>query len=116
MKKTTSLLLAAMVAGSVFTTSAMASDGDNAKKGQKFYLKKLKVCKKDGLKNGAVFATKHDRKEWASFKESNKLQDEWKKICPHGEKKINKMKPKHVNSLYDFVWKYASDGEVPSCG
>jgi len=112
MKKTTSLLLAAMVAGSVFTTSAMA----DAKHGQKYYLKKLKVCKKDGLKNGAVFATKHDRKGWASIKDSGKLQDEWKTICPHGEKKINKMKPKDVNNLYDFVWKYASDGEVPSCG
>ena len=112
MKKTTSLLLAAMVAGSVFTTSAMA----DAKKGQKFYLKKLKVCKKDGLKNGAVFATKHSRQEWASIKESGKVQDEWKSICPHGEKKIKKMKEKDINNLYDFVWKYASDGEVPSCG
>jgi len=112
MKKTTSLLLAAMVAGSVFTTSAMA----DAKKGQKFYLKKLKVCKKDGLKNGAVFATKHDRKTWADLKESNGLTAEWKTICPSGAKKIDKMKDKDVTDLYDFVWKYASDGEVPSCG
>jgi len=112
MKKTTSLLLAAMVAGSVFATGAMA----DAKKGQKFYLKKLKVCKKDGLKNGAVFATKHSRQEWASIKDSGKVQDEWKTICPHGEKKIKKMKEKDINNLYDFVWKYASDGEVPSCG
>ncbi|MDQ7067185.1 MAG: cytochrome C [Sulfurimonas sp.] len=112
MKKTTSLLLAAMVAGSVFTTSAMA----DAKKGQKYYLKKLKVCKKDGLKNGAVFATKHSRQEWARIKESGKLTDEWKSICPHGVKKIDKMKEKDINNLYDFVWKYASDGEVPSCG
>ena len=112
MKKTTSLLLAAMVAGSVLSTSAMA----DAKKGQKYYLKKLKVCKKDGLKNGAVFATKHDRKTWASIKEAGTLSDEWKKICPHGTKKINKMKPKNINDLYDFVWKFASDGETPSCG
>ena len=112
MKKTTSLLLAAMVAGSVFTTSAMA----DAKKGQKYYLKKLKVCKKDGLKNGAVFATKHSRQEWASIKDAGKLTDEWKTICPHGEKKINKMKEKDIKNLYDFVWKFASDGEVPSCG
>ena len=112
MKKTTSLLLAAMVAGSLFTTSAMA----DAKKGQKFYLKKLKVCKKDGLKNGAVFATKHSRQEWAALKESGKVQDEWKVICPHGVKKIKKMKAKDINNLYDFVWKYASDGETPSCG
>ena len=111
MKKST-LLLAALVAGTMLTTSAMA----DAKHGQKFYLKKLKVCKKDGLKNGAVFATKHDRKGWASLKDSDKLQDEWKTICPHGVKKISKMKAKDINNLYDFVWKYASDGEVPSCG
>ncbi|SFV63205.1 hypothetical protein MNB_SM-4-85 [hydrothermal vent metagenome] len=111
MKKST-LLLAALVATTMLSTSAMA----DAKKGQKYYLKKLKVCKKDGLKNGAVFATKHSRAEWAKLKDSSKLQDEWKSICAHGEKKINKMKPKDINNLYDFVWKYASDGEVPSCG
>ncbi|MEN4046827.1 MULTISPECIES: cytochrome C [Sulfurimonas] len=112
MKKMTSLLLAAAVAGSVFTTSATA----DASKGQRFYLKKLKICKKDGLKNGAVFAIKHDRKGWASLKESGKLQEEWMKICPHGVKKIKKMKEKDVKNLYDFVWKYAADGEVPTCG
>jgi len=112
MKKTTSLLLAAMVAGSVFATAATA----DANRGQKFYLKKLKVCKKDGLKNGAVFAAKHDRNGWASLKEDGKLQNEWMTICPHGEKKIKKMKEKDIKNLYDFVWKYASDGEVPSCG
>ena len=112
MRKSTSLLLAAMVAGSVFSTSAMA----DAKKGQKYYLKKLKVCKKDGLKNGAVFATKHDRKSWEELKAADKLMSEWKTICPSGVKKFDKMKEKHINNLYDFVWKYASDGETPSCG
>lgn len=112
MTKTTSLLLAALVAGSVFSTSAMA----DAKKGQKYYLKKLKACKKDGLKNGATFATKHDRASWASHKDAGTLKTEWTAICPHGEKKFKKMKDKDVTNLYDFVWKYASDGEVPSCG
>ena len=112
MKKTTSLLLAALVAGSVFSTSAMA----DAKKGQKYYLKKLKACKKDGLKNGALFAVKHDRAGWEKVKADNTLKAEWSKICPHGEKKFNKMKEKDVTNLYDFVWKFASDGEVPSCG
>jgi len=119
MKKTTSLLLSALVAGSMFTTSVAAGEEyvpAQAKKGQKFYLKKLKVCKKDGLKNGAVFATKHSRSEWAGFKEADSLKTEWKSICPHGKKKINKMKDKDVTKLYDFVWKYASDGDTPSCG
>lgn len=112
MKKLTSLLLAGMVAGSLFSTAAIA----DASKGQRFYLKKLKICKKDGLKNGAVFAIKHDRRGWAFLKEEGKLQEEWMKICPHGTKKIKKMREKDVKNLYDFVWKYASDGEVPTCG
>lgn len=112
MKKTTSLLLAAVLAGSVFTTNAMA----DAKKGQKLYLKKLKVCQKDGLKNGAVFATKHDRAAWATLKDNGGLLGEWKTLCPSGAKKFDKLKEKDVTDLYDFVWKYASDGDVPSCG
>ncbi len=113
MKKTTSLLLAAMIAGSVFTTSAVA----DASRGKIFYMKKLKhVCKKDGLKNGAVFAIKHDRRSWETISKSGKLQSEWTKICPHAAKKVKKMREKDVKNLYDFVWKYASDGETPSCG
>lgn len=112
MKKTTSLLLAALVAGSVFSTSAMA----DAKKGQKFYLKKLKACKKDGLKTGHDFALKNDRAGWAKIKADGTLVDTWITNCPSGAKKIKKMKEKDVTNLYDFVWKYASDGEQPSCG
>jgi len=107
------IIISAIIGISLLSgTSLMA----NAKKGQKFYLKKLKVCKKDGLKNGAVFATKHSRKEWENLKKENSLQKEWLNICSHGEKKINKMKEKDIKNLYDFVWKFASDGEVPSCG
>ena len=112
MKKTTSLLLAALVASSMFSTSAMA----DAKKGQKYYLKKLKACKKDGLKNGALFAVKHSRAEWEKVKADDTLVAEFTTICPHGEKKFKKMKDKDVTNLYDFVWKFASDGDVPSCG
>ena len=106
------IVLASIVMVALSATVASA----DAKKGQKYYLKKLKVCKKDGLKNGAVFATKHDRKTWASLKESGKLMDDWKTICPSGVKKLKKMREKDITNLYDFVWKYASDGDVPSCG
>ena len=112
MKKTTSLLLAAMVAGSLFATNAMA----DAKAGQKYYLKKLKVCEKDGLKTGGNFATKHDRDTWAEKKDGGELVDAWKEICPSGDAKFDKMKPADIQDLYDFCWQYASDGDVPSCG
>ncbi|MDQ7062371.1 MAG: hypothetical protein Q9M43_15135 [Sulfurimonas sp.] len=42
MTKMSSLLLAAFVASTMFTTTVSA----DAKKGQKYYLKKLKACKK----------------------------------------------------------------------
>ena len=112
MKKTTSLVLAAVVASSLFSTTVMA----DAKKGQKFYLKKLKACKKDGLKTGHDFALKNDRAGWAKIKADGVLVDTWITNCPSGAKKIKKMKEKDITNLYDFVWKYASDGEQPSCG
>lgn len=110
--KKASLLLVAFIATSMLTTTVFA----DAKKGKKFYLKKLKVCKKDGLKNGALFATKHSRAEWKSLKDSGTLISEWTKLCPHGEQKFTKMKERDQTNLYDFVWKYASDGDIPSCG
>jgi len=112
MNKLLKTVLASMM---ILAMSATIASAD-AKKGQKFYLKKLKVCKKDGLKNGAVFATKHDRKTWEDLKTAGTLVDEWKTICPSGVKKIKKMKEKDITNIYDFVWKFASDGDVPSCG
>jgi hypothetical protein len=112
MRKTSSLLLAALVATSMFSTTVSA----DAKKGQKYYLKKLKVCKNDGLKNGGLFAVKHTRAEWEKVKNDGALITEWSKLCPSGADKFSKMKEDDVTDLYDFVHKYASDGDVPSCG
>ena len=113
MKTITSLLLTLLWIGTVFTSNVMA----DASKGQRFYLKKLKSsCKKSGVKSGDIFALQHNRYTWKSFKNTNKLQDEWIKICPKAKKKISKMRKKDIKNLYDFVWKYASDGERPSCG
>ncbi|WP_304546186.1 cytochrome C [Sulfurimonas microaerophilic] len=113
MTKTTSLVLSALVAGSVFATSAMA----DASKGQRVYLKKLKSsCKKDGLKTGADLSKKKNRKEWEAIHEAGKLKEEWIGMCPSGEKKINKLRDKDIEDLYDFCWKYANDGEMPACG
>jgi len=113
MKKSISLVLVTLFGFSIFATNAAA----DANRGKMVYMKKLKnVCKKDGIKNGGLFALKHNRREWAALKKEDKLKAEWNSICPHGEKKINKMRIKDVKNLYDFVWKYASDGEVPTCG
>ena len=111
MKKVVLTILTIVLSISIFTTTASA----DAKKGQKYYLKKLKICKEDGLRYGALFAAKYDRASWESFKEEEKLVDTWKELCPSGVKKFDEMKPRHIENLYDFVWKFASDGEVPSC-
>ena len=112
MQKSSTLLLAALVAGSLLTTNAFA----DAKKGQRYYLKKLKVCRKDGIKNGAAFSSSKSRNDWEVAKKDDELLDVWKELCPSGVKKFDKMKEKDINNLYDFCYKYASDGEVPSCG
>ena len=113
MKKVTSIFILALLALSIFTTNAVA----DANRGKMVYMKKLKsACKLDDIKNGGLFALKHDRRGWAALKEQNKLKSEWSSICPHAEKKIKRMRDKDVKNLYDFVWKYASDGEVPTCG
>ncbi|WP_457743431.1 cytochrome C [Sulfurimonas sp.] len=113
MKKITSLFLTTFLAVAVFVPNAAA----DANRGKMLYMKKVKnSCKKDGLKNGGIFAAKHNRRDWASLKESGKIQNEWSEICPHATKKIKKFRAKDIKNLYDFVWKYASDGEVPSCG
>lgn len=109
-------LIKTVLASLVIVAMSVTVASADAKKGQKYYLKKLKVCQKDGLKNGAVFATKHTRGEWSTFKNEGKLMEEWQNICPSGTKKFTKMKEKDTTNLYDFVWKYAADGEVPSCG
>ncbi|MEJ2372862.1 MAG: cytochrome C, partial [Sulfurimonas sp.] len=101
MKKTTSLLLTALMASSVLSTSVVADPA----KGQRVYLKKLKgVCKKAGLRNGADLSKKKNRKDWESIHEAGKLKEEWISICPTGEKKINKLRDKDVEDLYDFCW------------
>jgi hypothetical protein len=115
MKIVSKLLLAAVVAGSMMSTSALA----DAKDGQNYYKKKLKSkCKKDNkdFAKGGPFAQSHDQDTWEELKEDGELVNEWKKMCPSGTKKFDKMDKDDINNLYDFVYKYASDGEVPSCG
>lgn len=110
MKKTLSLLFAAFVVSSFFATTVMA----DVKKGQKFYTNKLKVCEKDNIKNGGVFASKNDRDTWSEMKEKNTIIDQWEELCPSGKKVFTKMKKKELQDLYDFCWQYASDGDVPT--
>ena len=113
MKKLTTIVIGVFLTLSFLSTSALA----DAKHGQKFYLKKLSgKCRKDGIKNGGIFAKKHTRNQWEKLKAKGKLQKEWTSICPHGTKKIKKMKKKDIKNLFDFVWKYAKDGEEPTCG
>ncbi len=110
MKKNISLLLAMLVASSVFATAATA----DAKKGQKYYNKNLKECEKDGIKDGSVFTGRNDRDAWSEMKENDKIVDQWKELCPSGAKKFDKMKKKDIEDLADFCWQYASDGDFPT--
>lgn len=108
--KSTSFLLAAVVAVGMMSTTASA----DIKKGQKGYLKACKNCHGNGTKGAAMHT-----------------QDEWEDLFAAGGAKIIKA---HVGTkaepffngdgfksqsqdLRDFLFEYASDsGNVPSCG
>jgi len=101
--------------GLVFFLLAVTADA-NARFGKRFYMKKLyRTCEKDGVADGGKFAKKHSQMEWDELKESGKLLLEWKKICPSGSTVFDTMRRKDIKNLHDFVWKYATDGELPTC-
>ena len=110
MKKSTSVLLASVVALGMFASTANA----DIKKGQKAYLKQCKKCHGTGTK-GAAMKTQD---EWATaFADDNAGFIAWHKGTKgekfFGGKKFKKLAP----HFKDFLFQYGSDsGNVPSCG
>jgi len=105
MKKFLSIIATSVLVASIATTAVSADPA----KGQKIYLKKLK--KACGI-NGAKMAAKHSQDEWEKIKESGKLEDEIKTVCPN----VKDVKDKYLDDLFDFFYEYANDsGNVPSC-
>jgi uncharacterized protein YcnI len=101
------MMLVAMFALSVATTTASADAG----KGQKLFSKKLK--KACGF-SGAKFASKHSQDEWEAINSDGKFADEVKKLCPSVKGKA--LKKKYLKHYYDFANEFANDsGNVPSC-
>lgn len=111
MNKVNALLLGLLTCG--FMSTSLFADGAE---GQKFYLKELNICKKDGLSDGGKFTTKLDRDTWENLKEDGKLVTKWKEICPSASAKFDTLSVSEQDNLYDFCWQFASDGDVPSCG
>jgi len=105
MKKVLGLVASTVLLASLATTAASADPA----KGQKLYLKKLKkACDM----NGAKMSAKHTQDEWKELKDSGKLEDEIKTICPN----VKDVKDKYLPDLFDFFYEYGSDsGNVPSC-
>jgi cytochrome c553 len=110
MKKQTSVLMAAIVALGLMSTTASA----DIKKGQKGYLKTCKKCHGNGTKgagmqtqdgwtemfanDAALIIKKHEGTKAEEYFNS----DKFKEAAPH---------------FKDFLFQYGSDsGNVPSCG
>lgn len=110
MKKHTSLLLTALVALGMLSSTASA----DVKKGQKAYLKQCKKCHGNGTK-GAAMKTQDEWEE--AFEDDAEIFIEWHKGTD-GEKYANGKKfKKYAPHLKDFLYEYGSDsGNVPSCG
>jgi len=110
MTKSTSLLLATVVAFGMMATTASA----DIKKGQKGYLKTCKNCHGNGTKGAAM----HTQAEWealfanegASIIEKHKGTKAEAYFTSPGFKGS-------AQDLRDFLFEYGNDsGNVPSCG
>lgn len=110
MTKSTSLLLATVIAFGMMATTASA----DIRKGQKIYLKTCKNCHGNGTKGAAM----HTQAEWEAL------------FANGGEKIIAKHTGSKVEGYFggsgfsgsaqdlrDFLFEYGNDsGNVPSCG
>ncbi len=106
MKKLMTVLT--LVAFAMISTPTTASAGVD--RGQKIFKKKFrKYCRFSGVK----FARNHTQDEWEEIYDDEKFQEETKKICPR--LKLNKIKDSWWEDVYEFSYKYASDGVVPKC-
>jgi len=97
-----------VIALAMVTVSTTATAG--ATKGQKIFKKKFrKYCRFSGVK----FARNHTQDEWEEIWDEDKFQEEAKRICP--KLKVKKIKDAWWEDVYEFSFKYASDGVVPKC-
>jgi cytochrome c5 len=109
-KKSTSLLLAAVVAVGMISTTVSADD----KKGQKGYLKSCKNCHGNGTKGAAM----HTQDEWDELFANKGASIIKKHTGTKAEPFFNGDGFKEqAQDLRDFLFMYGSDsGNVPSCG
>ena len=97
-----------VIALSMAATSTSATAG--VEKGQKIFKKKFrKYCKFSGVK----FARNHTQNEWEEIWDNDEFPDEAKRLCP--KLNLNKIKESWWEDVYEFSYKYASDGVVPKC-
>jgi len=106
MKKLLTVLALSFFVTATVPTFAVAG----AKKGQKIFKKKFR--KKCGF-SGVRFARNHTQAEWEEIWDDGKFKEEAKRICPR--LKLKKIKESWWKHVYDFSYKYASDGVVPKC-
>lgn len=110
MTKSTSLLLATVVAFGMMATTASA----DIKKGQKTYLKTCKNCHGNGTKGAAM----HTQDEWEDLFAAGGANIIKKHAGTKAEPYFNGDGFKESSQdLRDFLFEYGSDsGNVPSCG
>jgi mono/diheme cytochrome c family protein len=106
MKKLLKPLLAlALIA--IFTTSVLAAEGGNPRKGKHLYKKTCKTCHGAGGEGGELTPMSKTMKQWDRVFEKNDHNPEaWKDLSEQDLKDINQF-------LYDF----AADSDQPAtCG
>ena len=107
MKKMMTVLAFAAFTMVTMPTAATAA---GVEKGQKIYKKNFrKYCRFSGVK----FSRKHTQDEWEELWDADKFSNEAKRLCP--KLKLKKIKDSWWEDVYEFSYKYASDGVIPKC-
>lgn len=104
------LLISFVMTLLMMTVPMTVSAAPSVEKGQKIFKKKFrKYCKFSGVK----FARHHTQDEWEEIWDEDRFTQEAKRLCP--KLKLNKIKNTWWESVYEFSFKYASDGVIPKC-
>ncbi|MCK4536486.1 MAG: cytochrome c [Desulfuromonadales bacterium] len=100
-----SLLALALVA--LFTTSVLAADDGNPRKGKHLYKKNCKTCHSVGSEDGELTPMSKTMKQWDRiFAKKKHDQEAWKNLSEQDLKDVNQ-----------FLFDFAADSEQPAtCG
>jgi len=108
MKKSTRIL-AVLFLAALFTTSALAAEGGNSRKGKYLYKKNCKTCHVAGAEGGELTPLSKTQAQWDRFFKKNAAD------CLEHVK--GKLTGQDMTDINQFLFDHAADSDQPeTCG